>query len=168
MTLIEEPVVDKRPVAAHDRSFLAQVYASTRTSELDRTPWTPQQKQAFLTQQFEAQDDHYRTHYGDAEWSVLLVDAEPVGRLYLDRRAEEFRIIDIAILPEHRGRGIGTRVLRAVIDEAEHAGVPVSIHVEAANPAMRLYERLGFEAVEDRPPYRFLRRAADGPGGPVS
>ena len=64
--------------------------------------------------------------------------------------------MDIAILPEFRGAGAGTRLLKALQEEAAAGGKSLSIHVEGFNPAMRLYERLGFRAVEDRDPYVFM------------
>ena len=112
-------------------------------------PWDEPTKQAFLAQQFDAQDSHYRRHYPDASFQVIEVDGEPAGRLYLDRRDDEMRIIDIALLPRFRGRGIGAALLRELIDEAAAAGRRVSIHVERENRARTLYERLGFTVVAD-------------------
>jgi ribosomal protein S18 acetylase RimI-like enzyme len=126
------------------------VYASTREEELRLVDWDAEQKAAFVRQQFDAQDAYYREHYDPATFDVIEVDAEPVGRLYVARWEEETRIVDVALLPEHRGRGIGTSVIRALLDEAAASGRRLSIHVEKHNPARRLYERLGFVEVADR------------------
>jgi ribosomal protein S18 acetylase RimI-like enzyme len=138
-----------RPVGDADRAFLAQVYATTRADELAILPWTEEQKAAFLAHQFEAQDAHYRTHYGDATFDVIEVAGEPAGRLYVHRGPREIRIVDIALTPPFRGRGLGTGVLRELIAEAEAGGRKLSIHVEMHNPARRLYERLGFRPAGD-------------------
>jgi ribosomal protein S18 acetylase RimI-like enzyme len=138
-----------RPARASDRALLFEVYASTRAEELAVVPWPEPTKQAFLAQQFEAQDVHYRRHYPDASFEVIEVDGEPAGRLYVDRLDEEIRIIDIALLPGFRGRGIGAALLRELIDEAAGAGKRLSIHVERENRARTLYERLGFTVVAD-------------------
>ena len=90
---------------------------------------------------------------------MILVGGEPAGRLYVARWPEELRIVDIALLPRFRGRGVGTTLLRQLMDEADAAGKPISIHVEVNNPARSLYDRLGFEVAEDRGVYVFLRRA---------
>jgi ribosomal protein S18 acetylase RimI-like enzyme len=127
-----------------DRTFLAQVYASTRADELALLPWTGEQKAAFVAHQFEAQDAHYRLHYDGAAFDVIEVDGEPAGRLYVHRGPSEIRIVDIALSPSYRGRGLGTHLLRALIAEADDGGRKLSIHVELNNPARRLYERLGF------------------------
>jgi GNAT superfamily N-acetyltransferase len=148
-----------RPVVDADRAFLAQVHASTRVDELAILPWTDEQKAAFLVQQFEAQDAHYRTHYGDASFDVIEVDGEPAGRLYVHRGAREIRIVDIALTPAYRGRGLGTGLLRALIAEAEETGRPLSIHVEIHNPARRLYERLGFRPGGNNGVYVLMERA---------
>lgn len=148
-----------RPARAEDRDFLLRVYASTREEELRLVDWSDEQKAAFVQQQFESQDAYYREHYDPATFDVIEVDGEPIGRLYVARWEEEIRIIDIALVPEHRGRGIGTVLLRDLLDEGARTGKRVSIHVERDNPALRLYERLGFAPVEDRGVYLLLEAA---------
>jgi GNAT superfamily N-acetyltransferase len=121
-------------------------------------PWDDAQKDAFLRSQFDAQDAWYREHYAAASFDVILIDGEPAGRLYVLRRDAEIRVVDIALLPEHRGIGIGTTLLRDLLTEADAAGKSVTIHVERFNPGLRLYERLGFSIAEDRGVYLFLER----------
>ena len=149
-----------RPVTPADRPFLSTVYASTRTEELAPLPWTDDQKAAFLQHQFEAQDQHYRTTYQDTSYDVILIDGEPAGRLYVGRWPGEIRVVDIALLPAHRDRGIATTLLRDLIAEADAAGKPLTIHVERTNPARALYERLGFRVAADRGVYLFMERPA--------
>jgi GNAT superfamily N-acetyltransferase len=133
-----------RPATPEDYAFLERVYASTRADELAPLPWSAEQKAAFLAQQFAAQSAHYAEHYPDASFDVVLVDGEPAGRLIVARGVAEIRVVDIALLPEHRGRGIGTALLEPILAEADERGATVVVHVEQFNPAMRLYERLGF------------------------
>lgn len=152
--------VELRDVVPADRPFLRAVYGSTRWEELEPTGWSDADKNAFLDQQFAAQDAHYTSNYDGATFSVVVVDGFPAGRLYVARWPEEIRIVDIALLPAVRGRGIGTSLLRELIDEAAAAGKRVSIHVERENPALRLYERLGFARVEERGPYYLLELRA--------
>jgi GNAT superfamily N-acetyltransferase len=97
--------VELRAVVADDRPFLRAVYGSTRWEELERTGWSDAEKNAFLDQQFAAQDAHYTQNYDGATYSVILVDGFPAGRLYVARWPEEIRIVDIALLPSARGRG---------------------------------------------------------------
>ena len=110
--------------------------------------WTPQQKQAFLVMQFQAQHTFYMQEFAGSSFDIIEQDGEPIGRLYVDRRRDEIRIIDIALLPPRRGHGIGARYLQGLQAEARERGLSLRIHVESNNPAMRLYTRLGFRKVE--------------------
>ena len=147
-----------RPAGDADRAFLLQVYGSTRADELSRLPWTDEQKTAFVVHQFEAQDSHYRKHYDDAAFDVIEVDGDPAGRLYVHRGPHEIRIVDITLMPAFRGRGLGTRLLRGLIAEAEDSGRKLSIHVEINNPARHLYERLGFRPAGEHGVYVLMER----------
>ena len=152
--------VTLRPVKSGDRDFLLHLYGTTREEELALVPWTDGEKAAFLGMQFDAQAVAYREAYPDGEFLVVLLDGDPAGRLYLGRLPGELRLIEIALLPEHRGRGIGTALIAAIVSRAERDGVDVGLHVEPWNPAKRLYELLGFETVELRGIYEFMRRPA--------
>jgi ribosomal protein S18 acetylase RimI-like enzyme len=147
-----------RAVQPGDREFLYRVYASTRTEELAVVPWDEAEKDAFLRAQFDAQDRWYGQHYARATRDVVLVCGEPAGRLYVHRGEAEIRIVDIALLPEHRGSGIGSSLIRDLIAEADAATKRLTIHVERLNPALVLYERLGFRVAEDKGVYLFLER----------
>ncbi len=150
-----------RPIETGDEDILYLVYASTRQEELAQTGWPEEQKASFLRMQFDAQSRYYREHYAEAEFSVILADDHPVGRLYVVRWPEEIKIVDIALLPEHRNNGIGSELLGGLISESEASGKPLSIHVERFNPALRLYGRLRFEVVEDKGVYLLMRRTLE-------
>lgn len=150
-------IVSLRPAAEADEPFLLQVYGSTRAEELAVTGWDEATKAAFVQHQFRAQQDYYRANYTGASYDVILVDGEPAGRLYVARWDDEIRVMDIALLPEFRGRGAGERLIRELMAEAADAGKAVTIHVEAQNRALTLYRRLGFELVEERGVYLLLR-----------
>jgi ribosomal protein S18 acetylase RimI-like enzyme len=163
MTPFDPGAVTLRPTTEADLPFLFHLYASTREEELAPVPWTAEQKEAFLRQQFGAQHAWWREHYTGARFDLVLVDGVPAGRLYVDVWEREVRIVDIALVPEHRGGGIGTMLLRRVFDEGDAAEKPVSIHVEVFNPARRLYERLGFvEKGRHGDVYILMERPAGG------
>ena len=149
-----------RRIGDDDLPFLARVYASTRMDELAATPWTDAQKAAFLDMQFRAQHADYQRNYPEADWLVTLRGSEEIGRLYIERWPSQHCIIDIAFLPGHRGKGLGSALLRDVMDEAADRGKSVTIHVEKFNPAMRLYRRLGFKTEQDKGVYDLMRWSA--------
>lgn len=99
---------------------------------------------------------------------MIEVDAEPAGRLYVSRWPDRIHIVDIALLPEFRGRGVGTQLIRELFEEADASGRAVGIFVEANNPARALYDRLGFEQVGELGIYLELRRPAAGAASPSS
>lgn len=153
--------VSLRPATPEDRDLLFRVYAATREEELAPVPWPAEAKEAFLRQQFDAQDAWWRTHYSGATFEVVVADGRDAGRLYLWEGPSEIRVVDVALLPDARRGGAGTRLLHDVQRRAAAAGKSVTIHVERMNPALRLYERLGFRLVEDKGVYLFLSWSGD-------
>ena len=146
-------MISLRPITPEDESFLARLYASTREQELAQTNWSDEQKAMFCRMQFNAQTTDYQRNYPDASFQIIERDGVAAGRLLVLRADDKIHVIDIALLPEHRGAGIGTKFLKELQAEAKAAGKPLSIHVEQFNPARRLYERLGFQQVEEKGVY---------------
>ena len=143
------PQVHLRAASAADEPLLFAIYAAGRAEELARVPWSDEQKLAFVTQQHEAQSTSYRSRHPNGEFLVIeLTDGRGIGLLYKARLANvDIRILDIALLPEWCGRGIGTALLDDVLSEADHTGAMVSLHVEVWNRAIGLNQRLGFVEV---------------------
>jgi len=150
-----------RPITATDKEFLYTVYASTRTEELAQTDWSDQEKETFLRQQFNAQHQFYMDQFAAASFALIMLDAKPVGRLYVDRRPEEIRLIDIALLPSYRNRGIGTHLLKDLLNEAAESRKTITIHVEKFNPALQLYQRLGFRIIDESGVYYLMEWSAE-------
>lgn len=148
--------LDLRTVTADDTDFLYSVYASTRSDEMARVDWTAEQQEAFLRMQFRAQTQFYAENYPGAEFQVITLNDQPIGRLYIHQREDEIRIMDIALLPDHRNSGIGSGLLRDILQHGQDLNLPVTIHVEQFNPAMRLYQRLGFYPKEDKGVYMLM------------
>jgi ribosomal protein S18 acetylase RimI-like enzyme len=154
--------ISLRPITPADESFLLALYSSTREEELLSVPWTDAQKRAFLEMQFRAQHQYYQQNYQDSTFDIILANQTPAGRLYVARWPTEIRIIDIAFLPTWRRQGLGTTLLHALQSEATHAHKTLTIHVERMNPALHLYERLGFVMKEDKGVYLFLEWTSEG------
>jgi GNAT superfamily N-acetyltransferase len=154
-----------RPQTDDDLAFLERLYFGVRWEELAPLGWSDDAKRAFLSDQCRLQNTHYRTHYWDAEFLIIEHDGEPVGRLYIFRGVNDHRIVDISLMPDVRGSGIGTGLLQAVQGEAASIGKTVSIHVEKFNPAQTLYRRLGFREAGEDGPYWLMEWAPCAPAG---
>lgn len=146
-----------RPAVPADREFLLHVYETTRTEEVARTGWDDATRAAFLRQQAHAQDVDYRGR-PEIEFFVVTYDGTDVGRLYRADMPGELRLVDLALLPEWRNRGLGSALLVDLLAEADERRLPVTLHVEFWNPAQALYRRLGFVEVGHNEVYRLLER----------
>jgi ribosomal protein S18 acetylase RimI-like enzyme len=149
-----------RTMTDGDLPFVAALYAPSRAGEVAGTGWPAAAQAAFLEQQHRAQHSHYRATYPKGEWLLIERGGEPIGRLYLAEELGQLLVVDISLLPAARGGGLGTAILRDVLAGEKR---PVMLHVQRTNRARRLYERLGFELVEEQPIYlKMIRRAPVG------
>ena len=146
-----------RPATDADYEFMRRLYHATRAEEMRHFPFDDDQKRAFLDQQFAAQFAHYQQHYPTCERNIIERDGAPIGRLWIDEWHDQIRLVDIALMPEARGTGIGTALVGDVLARGGAAGKAVTIHVEAFNPALHLYERLGFVKVDTNGVYYLMR-----------
>jgi len=141
-----------------DADFLFRLYASTREEEMKMVPWSAEQKDAFLRMQFQAQTTHYHHYFVDASFMVISYEGRAAGRLCVHRGQQEIRVVDIALLPEYRNVGIATTLLKDILSEAESSGRSVGMHVLRNSPALRLYERLGFQVTHDEGVYLYVEK----------
>ncbi len=152
-----------RPIREDDMPLLRRIYASTRESELAQVDWAAAQKEAFLSSQFELQHRYYQTHFPQAEFRIIEYlgndGAQDIGRWYVDQQGHELRLIDIALLPEWRNRGIGSGLLNGLIAMADRLQKEIVLHVEVNSPALSLYLRMGFETRADNGVYSRLMRS---------
>lgn len=139
-----------------DMAFLSELYRTTRWDEVLQIAWDDEQRKAFLHQQFTAQHQHYLSHYPHAEKLLIMRAEEPIGRIYVDRDEVSICLIDVALLPAYKHRGIGTALLRELLTEAQQQNKKVVIHVENFNPAYRWYVKHGFQQVEDKGVYQYM------------
>ena len=138
--------VSLQPVTAAAEPFLLQVYASSRADEMALVPWSEEQKQAFLTAQFNAQQQHYEKTYPDARHDIVMVEGDPAGRMFVARLATEIRIVDVVLLPNYRNRRIGSRLLNDLKHEADKLGIPLRVYVEHFNPSFPIFVHHDFIA----------------------
>ncbi|MBI3651453.1 MAG: GNAT family N-acetyltransferase [Acidobacteria bacterium] len=137
------------PLSDDNVEVAMAAYASTRDAELALVNWTAEQKDFFIRMQFTAQQQDYQRRFPDAQHFIIEVDGQAAGRLYVVRLDDSIRLLDLTILPAHRKHGIGTRILKDFMSEAQAAGKAVRIYVESFNPSLALFERLGFVPSEE-------------------
>lgn len=157
---MSKPAVTLRALHSDDMAFIERLFAGSRAEEMSRTGWPAEQIAAFLSQQFNAQHTYYQAHYSDGELLIIELDGQPIGRLYMFWGATTLNLIDITLLPEFQGRGIGSSLIEAQLRRADEQGLKVELFVETFNPAQRLYGRLGFYVCGESGVYLKLRRDA--------
>lgn len=153
-----------RPVGGReDEDFLYELYATTRADELALTAWNAPQREGFLRMQLAAQKASYYARFPDSQHSIVMLDENMVGRMWVARTEEEFRLLDIALMPAYFNAGIGTLLVGNLITEATAAGKPLRHMVSKTNPdALRFYERLGFTVVDEISTHFQMEKLADG------
>jgi ribosomal protein S18 acetylase RimI-like enzyme len=156
LTPLESADVVLRPATEADHPFLYRVFETTRERELKIL--APGHREIFARHQYRAQYTHYHAYYPDARHDIILWHSEQIGRLWVDRQPDHILILDIAIVPEARSNGIGTLLLDELIREALREHKVLRIHVEQFNPALRLYQRLGFHTKETNGVYFLMER----------
>lgn len=153
-----------REAGEADRAFLQRLDASLH-GWLDAVEGlAEEQRVALVDMQTRAREQAYRAAWPQARCLVIEQSvagaARPIGRIWYARSADALHLVDIALLPEHRGRGVGAACMARLIDEATAAGLALTLQVAEDNPARRLYARLGFRCVARRPPYLGMRLEA--------
>ncbi len=146
-----------RPARPDDADFLFQLFVHSRASTLALLDGDEPARDALLRMQFRAQDRAYHAQFPNARFDVIERDGTPIGRLIVDRRERAIHVVDVALLPECRGRGIGTSLLGALLDEAAANGQAVTLSVDRDNPARSLYRRLGFATVSEDAIYASMK-----------
>jgi ribosomal protein S18 acetylase RimI-like enzyme len=144
VSVLVENKVSLRRAVPEDDEFLARLYFDTRRREVAAWGWPEPQQEMFLRMQFDAQRRSYRAAFPNAVDSIVSLDDAPVGHMLVGDEPGSMRLIDIALLEDYRNRGIGTGLLRRQMEECEALGRTLRLQVLHTNPAVRLYERLGF------------------------
>jgi ribosomal protein S18 acetylase RimI-like enzyme len=132
---------DLRSAGPNDREVLWEIFRSSRAGAPLELP------EPLLRMQHSAREAAYRAAYPDATDDLILIDGAVVGRVLVCRSPGEHRVVDLAVIQQHQGRGVGTRVLHSLAEEASKAGKPLRLTVATDNPAARLYRRIGFAIV---------------------
>ena len=144
-------IIDKmvlRSETPDDDVFLSNLYATTR-DDIHSLLWSDEQKAGLCHSQFLAQRKYYREFFEDATFDVILLAGHPIGRLYVRTSKDEIRVVDISLMPEMRGKGIGTTLMQRVLIDGECTRLPVRLRVRHDTPARQWYEQMGFSCIAD-------------------
>jgi ribosomal protein S18 acetylase RimI-like enzyme len=150
-----------RPVTAEDEPFLRHLIIATLAEELAAWAWPEAIRDQLLEMQYRIRRQGIDANYPGSDRSVIFTEGQPVGWIVVTWSAKDVHIVEIAVLPEQRGKGIGTRVLGDVITEAVHRGIPARLQVNVTNRAIGLYGRLGFVRTGGDEVQHFLERVPD-------
>ena len=141
---------DLRSMTEVDMPFLYSLYASTREKEMAMTGWAEEQKLFFLNSQFQLQHNYYQSQFENAEFKIIEINNQPVGRLYYGWEDENLRIIDISLLPNFQRHGIGRNLMRELMELAKNREGNVLLYVDITNPVRSWYLRLGFVPMKNQ------------------
>lgn len=137
-------VLHIRPALPSDEAFFLALYRSTRY-DLQGLLADPRYIDGLIAMQQQMQVAGYRSSYPDAAYEVLELDGVPVGRLVTAAVPGAVRVVDIAVLPQARGRGVAGEALRRLQRQAALDGRALALAVRRDNAgARRLYAALGF------------------------
>jgi ribosomal protein S18 acetylase RimI-like enzyme len=144
--MTSDAVFTLRPEVQTDAAFRFALFRASRGPGWEQLPLPPDLMAKIMAQQFQAQIQAYGAAYPDARLEIVMVEALPVGRLATNRGSDSLHLIDIALTPAWRGRGVGGAILQGLMDEAGTLGKPLTLLVDRDNrAAQRFYERLGFD-----------------------
>jgi len=151
-------MIQLRPVEKKDAAFIEAVYRTTREAELNLTNWSEYQKCAFISMQSAAQLTDYKKKFPDARCQIIIYNKKDAGRFFTCETENEIRLLDITLLPEFIGKGIGTYLLHRLIERSNKVQKKISLHVITSNPALKLYQRLGFVHIKNDGFYYYMER----------
>jgi GNAT superfamily N-acetyltransferase len=150
------------PRSPDDQDFVYRLFCAVKTDELQAWSWSEAERELLMSVQFRGHEHHYRQEMPDADDTIVHLDGEPIGRMIVERGADAVLLADLSLLPAFRNRGIGGELIRNLQREADARGVPLRLHCAVANPAGRLYCRLGFLVVGENETHRLMEWRAAG------
>jgi ribosomal protein S18 acetylase RimI-like enzyme len=137
-------LISRRAVTGDDEAFIQRLIEEAVADELGAREWPEPARSKLLEIQYLARRRGYREAFPGATEEIVQRDGEAAGWLVTARDGESIRVVDIALLPEERGKGVGTACIRDLQGEAERSARMVRLSVVRNNPAALLYHRLGF------------------------
>jgi RimJ/RimL family protein N-acetyltransferase len=151
---VGNPPIILRPEREEDAAFLAGLFRTSAGRDLSLLPIDEAMKDQLISMQFASQTTTYRAQFPAARFDIIEQDGEPIGRIVIDAGTEVGRIVDVALMLERRGQGLGTAIIGAVTQRLARR---VRCQVLAGNRAsLSMFHRAGFRQVGDVPPFLHL------------
>lgn len=153
-----------RPITAGDEAYLRCLYATSRADQMRATGWPPSRCRAFLDEQFDFQQRQWRTHHAGAQFLLLVLEGQPIGRLCWHSEPGLATLIDLCLAPAWRRRGVGGSVMTWLTQSADRWGQAIGLSVEPDSTAWRMARRFGFATLpgSEHGVYLSMRRPAAG------
>jgi ribosomal protein S18 acetylase RimI-like enzyme len=168
-------MLELRDASGRDEPWLKGLFSVSQPALVALASLPNGMGEALVTMQYAARQAHFHAHWPQAVQRVIewrdgiepgrAPGVQPVGALWADEGSDGIHLLDIAVLPDWRGQGIGTRCLQDLLSAAARRNLPVTLQVAFENPARRLYERLGFvlTGAEDGVNLPMIRRPPSPP-----
>jgi ribosomal protein S18 acetylase RimI-like enzyme len=139
-----------RPALPQDEIFLYDLYIAVRGPLFAQAPMSAAQRDELLRMQCRAQMASYAHQFPNSCYHLILLDGNPVGRLWVAPGEQEWVLVDIAIHPSRQSKGLGAAVVQQVQREAEKVKRPIRSTVDRFNTgSLRFHQRLGFQIVRE-------------------
>ncbi|WP_088226635.1 GNAT family N-acetyltransferase [Desulfosporosinus sp. FKB] len=144
-------IIPSCPVESGHKDFLLKLFKECRPDLAFINGISKEIKATVILQQFNIEQQQLQQLYPEAELNIVMLHKEPVGRLYLLRGKNEVRVLALGLLEKYRCRGIGRKLMTAVIENAANRGKTVSLQVTWFNQsAYAFYEKIGFKVIENK------------------
>jgi len=139
------------PVEANHSEFLFKVFTQSRPDLAFIDAVNEEAKTSILYQQFKIEEQQFIEMCPKAEFNIVMLNNQPIGRLYIYYGENTDRILQIGLIEKYRAMGIGKKIVTMIIEAALRKGKTVSLQVAWFNQrAYNFYEKLGFKVVENK------------------
>ena len=139
------PSITTRAATPDDDAFLFELFKAVRSPDFALAQLAPAQLEMLMSIQYAGQKATYGVEYPGGN-EIVLMDGAPIGRIWVHRGTAEHCLVDIALMPEFRNRGIGAGLVTEAIAAARSAGVPLRCSIALNNlGSLRFHQRLGFQ-----------------------
>ncbi|MGJ8695239.1 MAG: GNAT family N-acetyltransferase [Verrucomicrobiaceae bacterium] len=136
--------VSLRPQTDGDISFIEDLVIAVREREPGFCELAAEERTRILREQSKLQLADYGRKFPQGHFLIIEASGRAIGRFYVNHASDHIRVVELSVLPDYQGHGIGQQLMKSVLAEGTRTGVPVRLSVALGNPAFTFYETLGF------------------------